>query len=170
MTSYRGAIRHAVAAFGAVPLADVTRADVESLARKLTDAGRSQRTSSLTLFVVRAVFARALDDGLVNRNPAARVAAIGRAAKRRDALIGSDLAKLRAHLADNPEYALWLLTLLGLRRSELLGLRWTDVDLMAGTVTVDHAVVADATTAKRSAPTPTKTRRGICTLPVPPTS
>jgi integrase len=40
--------------------------------------------------------------------------------------------------------ACWLLTLAGLRRSEVLGLRWSDVDLDAGTVSVAQGRVVVA--------------------------
>ena len=165
--NYETGVDHACRVFGATPLGDVTRRDVETLAHGLADAGRAQRTVALVLFVVRSVLAAALDDGLVSRNVAAKVEASGTPARERTALSAGDLTKLRAHVATDRLGACWLLSLLGLRRSELLGLRWSDLDLTAGTVTVDHAVVADAITAKRSESTPPKTRRGYRTLPLP---
>ncbi|WP_234809643.1 hypothetical protein [Mycolicibacterium tusciae] len=42
--------------------------------------------------------------------------------------------QFREHLRDERLIACWLLTLAGLRRSEVLGLRWSDVDFDAGTV------------------------------------
>ena len=77
------------------------------------------------------------------RNPADGVATFGRAAKDREALSATDLAMLRAHIAGDPLHACWLLTLCGLRRSELLGLTWSDVELSAGTVTIARGVTAD---------------------------
>jgi integrase len=50
----------------------------------------------------------------------------------------------------------------------LLGLRWNDLDLTTGWLTIDHAVVADARTAKRSEPSAPKTRRSNRKLPLPP--
>ena len=53
-----------------------------------------------------------------------------------------DLLRFKSH-ADTDEWAAaWRLTLSGLRRSEVLGLRWSDVDLDAGTVTVRRGRVA----------------------------
>ncbi|WP_231748754.1 site-specific integrase [Mycobacterium sp. M26] len=40
------------------------------------------------------------------------------------------------HIRDDRLAACWLLTLAGLRRSDVLGLRWSDVDFDAGTVSV----------------------------------
>jgi integrase len=154
--------------FGSTPLADLRRQDVERLVHELVDAGRSQSTVAGVLRVVRAVLARALDEGSIPRNVASQVEATGRAAKERAALSGADLAKLRSYVVGDRRGACWLLSLCGLRRSEVLGLTWQDVDLSAGTITIDHAVVADARTAKRCAPSPPKTRRGYRVLPLPP--
>jgi integrase len=38
-------------------------------------------------------------------------------------------------------YAAWRLSLYGLRRGEVLGLRWSDIDLWASTLTVNQARV-----------------------------
>jgi integrase len=166
-SNYAAAVAHAVAAFGAKPLTDVARADVERLARQLA-ATRSKANVAFVLFVVRAVLEQAVDDGSLTRNPAARVAAAGRPSRERQALSADELARLREHFESDRLAGCWLLTLCGLRRSELLGLKWSDVDLSTGELTVDHAVVADPSSAKRSDPTAPKTRRGTRLLPLPP--
>ena len=162
---YKSALAHGYAAFGSTPLGEVSRRDVEQLAHKLAD-GKAARTVSFVLFVLRSVFDEALHDGLIVRNPAARVEATGRAPKDREALPGDEMAKLRKHLLADELAACWLLTMYGLRRSEVMGVKWSDVDLAAGTLTVDHGVVADSS-GRRSVETPTKTRRGTRTLPLP---
>lgn len=48
----------------------------------------------------------------------------------------AEAATFRDHSRADRLHACWLLTLAGLRRLEVLGLRWTDVDLDAGTVSV----------------------------------
>ena len=133
----------------------------------MAEAGRAQRTVAVLLFVVRAIFARAVDDGLLARNPAAGVAAVGREARDRTALSAGDFAKLRAHVATDRLHACWLLTMYGLRRSEVMGLRWDVIDLAAGVLSVDHGVVADVS-GRRSPETPPKTKRGRRDLPLPP--
>jgi integrase len=167
LAAYRSCVHRANDVFGAKPLGKVSRVDVERLVAVLADAGRSKRTAGLVLFVVRSIFADALQDGLIVRNPAGRVEAAGWEPRARTALSGAELGKLRAHLSADPLYGCWLLTLHGLRRSELLGLRWSDVDLGAGTLTVERGVTAD-TRGGRNEETPTKTRRGTRTLPLPP--
>jgi integrase len=164
---YRGMIKHTNEAFGSKPLPKITRADVERMLHQLDDKGRSQRTISLALFVVKAILADALEDGMISRNVAAKIEPFGKSATERRPLTRSDLAKLQTHLNRDRLSAVWMMTLAGLRRSEVLALTWQDIDMVAGTLSITKAVVPDDG-GRRSAPTPPKTRRGTRTLPLPP--
>jgi integrase len=166
MRGYRVQVNHGVRAFGNKRIGDITRGDVERLVTTMDSAGHSLRSVSLLLFVLRSIFGQALDDGQLIRNPAAKVEPSGAPAKTREALSANDLAKLRAHAAGDRLYGCWLLTLYGLRRSELLALRWTDVDLTSGTLMISKGVTPDRSS-RRAAETAPKTRRGRRTLQLP---
>jgi integrase len=115
--------------------------------------------------VVRSVFEDAIEDGLIGRNPARRVPAAGRDAKPRPALTVEQIRRLRAHLALDRLFGCWLLTLCGLRRSEVMGLRWPDLDLTEGRLTIERGrVLVDG---KRTVEGKPKTKRGTRTLPLP---
>jgi integrase len=147
-------------------LSRIARTDVERVVSQLSDAGRSKRTAAFTLFVIRAVLDEAVDEKVIASNPASRVKAIGKDAKERQALSSRDISTLRSHLSQDDLYACWLLTLFGLRRSEVMGLRWCDVDLARGTLNVVRGrVLVDG---KRTVEGPPKTRRGQRSLPMPP--
>jgi len=60
-------------------------------------------------------------------------------------------------------YVAWRLSLYGLRRGEVLGLRWSDVDLRAGTLTVNQARVLVEYRVRIEEP---KSRNGKRTLPL----
>ena len=162
---YRSALRRANAVFGAKPVAEVSDLDVETLVRTIAAHGRTKRSCTFVLFVVRAVFKEAMRRRLIARNPAEFVETSGRDSERRVALTRTDLATLHSHLRDDRLYACWLMTLNGLRRSEVMGVRWSDVDLTAGTLTVARARV-DVN--GRSVVGKPKTSRGTRTLPLPP--
>ncbi|MEO6701317.1 MAG: site-specific integrase [Jatrophihabitantaceae bacterium] len=165
LRGYRGAVRHAERAFGNKPLGKVVRSDIEKMANTLVDEGKAQSTLALILFVTRSVFDDAIEDGLINRNPAKNVQAAGRKARRRSVLTVEQLRDLRSHLANDRLCACWLLTLSGLRRSEVMGLRWTDIDLRARTLTIRRGrVLVDG---KRTVEDRPKTERGSRTLPLP---
>jgi integrase len=65
----------------------------------------------------------------------------GRQAKQLTALAPAQIRELRSHLSTDRLYGCWLLTLFGLRRSEVMGLRWSDLDLDAGTLTISRGRV-----------------------------
>jgi integrase len=163
--SHESALGHAVEAFGDKRLQHLTRADVERLRDDMTRAGKSGRTVGLTLMLLRSVLAEAQADGLVARNVATRVEGPSQAPKKREALSGDEVAKISAAAECHRLSGCWL-SLSGLRRSEVLGLRWSDLSddgalrVERGRVDVDgrgHTVVG-----------PTKTRAGVRTLPLPP--
>jgi integrase len=62
-------------------------------------------------------------------------------------------------------HAAWRLSLYGLRRGEVLGLRWEDVDLENGTLSVRRARVLVVYQVVEQAP---KTKNGVRTLPMDP--
>lgn len=71
----------------------------------------------------------------------------------------------RDHFGVDGLYACWLLTIYGLRRSEVLGLRWSDVDLKTKTLRIERGRV-DVNGGKVIEGKP-KTERGARALPLP---
>jgi integrase len=108
--------------------------------------------------VVGRALADAVEWGLLPRN-LARSAKPPRAAKP-DMRVW-DAAQARQFLAsvrDDRLYPMWLLTLTtGLRRGEIAGLQWTDVDLDDASISVQHARVWST---PRSSPSSPRRRRG----------
>jgi integrase len=152
------------AAFGTVPLTKVTRHHVEGLVSGMAAKGLSGRTIGLTLMLTRAVFQDAVHDGILTRNPAARVEAPAHTAKARTSLTAGQVAKVAQVASADRLHAAWLLTLAGLRRSEVLGLTWHAVDLTAGTVSITQGRVLVGGSATQVGPT--KTRKGERVLPL----
>lgn len=98
------------------------------------------RVSSRTVVTMLVVLSSALDDamraGLVARNVARLVKRPGVEHHEMSSWTPEQAMRFRKHVRDDRLVACWLLTLAGMRRSEILGLRWSDVDLEAGTVSV----------------------------------
>ncbi|BAX97122.1 integrase [Mycobacteroides stephanolepidis] len=96
--------------------------------------------SNRTVVTMLGVLSHALDDamarGLVARNVARLVERPKVTNREMSTWTPEAAAQFREHVTDNRLVACWLLTLAGLRRSEVLGLRWTDVDFSAGTVSI----------------------------------
>ncbi|GAC47484.1 putative recombinase [Gordonia aichiensis NBRC 108223] len=99
-------------------------------------SGVSARTVGTMLVLLTSALADAEAQGLVVRNVAEHVER-PKAETREMAAWAQDQAEaFRVHVENDRGYALWLLTLYGLRRSEVLGLRWDAIDFDAGTVAI----------------------------------
>jgi integrase len=119
-------------------LSDVSRFDVQDLADHLHVAGRSASTVHLAVASLRAICRRAVSRGVLAVNPCDGVS-LPAARGSRDRIIDpTEGASLIAALPE-ADRALWATAFYaGLRRGELRGLRWSDVDLQAGVIRVER--------------------------------
>lgn len=114
-------------------LADVERADVRRLVADLERRGLAPASVVKNLAPMRAMFATALDDGLVTANPCAGVRVNRRRAEGDEqpeakAMTCVELARLLAVIPERWRLLFELLAKTGLRISEALGLEWSDVE------------------------------------------
>ncbi len=134
------------------------------------DGRKPRPVSPVTAGHVRAILRRALADaqraGLVGRNVAAD-ATPPRIASRPIAYLQPDeLRRLLSATAEDPLGPLYALAAsTGLRRGELVGLRWTDVDLKAGTLRVARSVGRDEAGGWTAAETKSVRSRRMLPLP-----
>jgi integrase len=135
-----------VPALGRIPLVKLTAADVErALGRFVSDGrpGTDRPVSAVTALHVRATLRTALTaaekDGLVTRNAAKDARPPQMPHRDVTYLDGANVRRLLEATADDFLGPLWALAVsTGLRRGELLALRWTDVS--NGTLTVRRSV------------------------------
>ena len=141
LNGYKQSLHYAKEAFGTRPIQDVTRDDILALVEDMAARGLSTRTVTGTLVHVRATFELAIEDRILASNPGRKIKPRGEAPTGRTAHTEKERAALKAAAADEWLSACWLLSLAGLRRSEVLGLRWSDVDLEHGIVTISRGRV-----------------------------
>lgn len=150
---------HLTPAIGRVKLKALTPAHVRSLHREKLDAGLSPATVRKIHSTLHKALSQAGVDGLIPHN-AADVKAPRPAA---DEMRPLSEAEARTFLDTARETgdrfeALYVLAITtGLRRGELLGLRWDDADLNRGTLRVGRALVREG---GRHVVGETKTKRG----------
>jgi integrase len=132
------------------PVQTITRRDIEDLCTWLdTEAGArgtgvAQRSQVYALGALRQVLRYGVSVGLLRTNPAADVKVRRRTKddhRHVTVWTPAQLVTFRTHADTDPYAAAWRLVVSGLRRSEVLGLRWSDVDLDAGTVRVSQGRV-----------------------------
>jgi integrase len=108
--------------------------------QKLQD-GLSPRTVQLSLAILRRALGQAVKDGLVGRNVAELVERPRW--KRPEVTPWHDAEAgrfLDAMVGERLQTAYLIALSLGLRRGEMLGLRWTDIDFYAKTITIAQAL------------------------------
>ncbi|HEY7105565.1 MAG TPA: tyrosine-type recombinase/integrase [Acidimicrobiia bacterium] len=135
-----------------IPLQAVTAADLDAVYGKLrTSGGRKGTALSLrTVRHVHTILAKALADaerkGLIARNPSQRAEPPTSTAARSPEAKTWTPDQLRAFLAKTSEHdhttLFRLAAMTGMRRGELCGLRWSDVDLDAASLRVRQTMAA----------------------------
>lgn len=149
--------------FGALKLTALTKPMVQDFRLELLKA-KSRPMASKVLRALSAILSNAMEIGAINQNVAASVK-VGKAKREAEKIVVPERADLKAMIkaAGDTERPLILTAITtGLRSSELRGLRWQDIDLAAGTITVrqraDHWGEIG----------PPKSEAGKRTIPIPP--
>jgi integrase len=128
----------------------------------------SDRTARDAWTALRNALNNAIRDELLTRNPAALVR-VAKPRPRKAKPWSADEARRfleAARAADDPLYPAYVLILvLGLRRGEMLGLRWEDVDLDGGELTVGYQLQRIR---RQLLHRQTKTESSDAVLPLPP--
>jgi integrase len=145
---YRWAARHINGGLGAIALARLERSDVNTWLERLAQSGTlSRRSIQIIRMSLRAAIASAVGSGDLRRNVVADVPMprdVKRLPKTKDAdawdndEIERFVAVTRHHRWGGPSL---LQLMYGLRRSELLALHWSSVDLESGTVAIVAGLV-----------------------------
>lgn len=161
--SYRRIVdKHIVPALGGVALQAVSGARLNAFYAELMTSGLGSRTVRYTHAILHKALGDAVRWDRVARNAAD--AADPPKATTTETLTWTpqEVRQFLAHVQGDRLYALWLLTATtGMRRAELLGLRWQDVDLEAGHVSIRQTRVPVGSRAQSSEPKTAKGRRRI---------
>jgi integrase len=137
--SYRDALRPAYERLGAMPIQKVTKADVERMVTWMQTSGRRRggkpgtglgpRSIRLTLGRLSAAFQTATMEGIIPRNVVKLVKPPTYTPDRPDTWSKAEVRRFLSKAKADRLHAPWRLSLYGLRRGEVLGLRWAeDVD------------------------------------------
>ena len=154
LATYRGVVRnHLQPHLGSVSLSELDRRTIERVYARLLDSGGQggEPLSPRTIKKIHVILGAALNDarldGLIKTNPTEHAQPPKRdpwATEIKDELRVWTSHQARRFLdcvEDHRLRALWHLALgTGARRGELLGLRWQDVDLADGTVTIQRSL------------------------------
>jgi integrase len=148
--SYDSHIRlYLVPYLGHIVLAEFGADDIEAMYRKITlgNSERARDVTSATLLRIHATLTSALSTaerrGLVQRNAASTVELARGSKPNAKAWTSAEFSSFRAAIKGDRLHPLFLLLgLRGLRRGEVVGLRWRDVDLNARYLRIEQSAVS----------------------------
>lgn len=158
---------------GGTALVDLARAEVRAMLDDLATNGRTgvngagglaPKSLRNILGTIHGALRDAVADDLIDSNPAAEVRIARSHRPVRRVWDRNDLAAFVAATTADEYHAIWrLVAVTGMRRGEVLGLRWSDLDLLAGTVMIEQSRVSDGRQILTSTP---KTRAGRRSLAI----
>ncbi|MDL2273319.1 tyrosine-type recombinase/integrase [Oscillospiraceae bacterium OttesenSCG-928-G22] len=137
--SYKGYIRnHIVPALGHVQLRSLTPAMLDDLFRQMFEKGLSQSSVRYAQRILSVALEAARKYHYIETNPARDILTkFGKGGKTPDPYTVQQIQQLMGNVAGTDwEMPIMLAAMYGLRISEALGLRWTNVDMEEGTFAV----------------------------------
>jgi integrase len=167
---YRSSVDvHLIPHLGHLQLRQLSRATFSTFYGELSESGRADGKGGLAPRSVRAVHVTAhkalkdaVKDNLLARNPTDDANVPAKVRSKTASWTAEEAAKFLGSVRDNRLYAAFLtLATTGMRRSEVLGLRWADVDLEGGTLAVRQVISLDKYTPFISEPKTGKSRRVV---------
>jgi integrase len=158
--------KHLCGRIGALPLQKLRASDLQAVYAAMAKDGLADRTRLHLHRIVRVMLKHAVQWGVLPRNVADMIDAPRVRAHEIEVLSAGEVQTVLEALRGQPLHHIAAVALAsGLRRGELLALRWQDVDLDGGTLRVEQALEETKRGRVFKAP---KTRHGrrMVTLPV----
>jgi integrase len=144
---------------GPLPVVRIGPADIRELVSVRLAEGYAPRTVRAILDVLRMILKQAVNDGIIPRNVAELVTPPKLEQAEPRHFTAEQARKFMEVCRDDPLGSFYIVALgTGLRRSELLGLTWRDVDLDVGNVAVRRSKTAAGV---RNVPLPTFGREAL---------
>ena len=143
-------------------LQEITQLEIKAFLNTLTE--KSQSLIDKIVICLRGIFESAIDNDLIGKNPCRNISIKSKAEKKAKRTYDRNTADRLC--AVNHPYTLFVHILLrmGLRCSELCGLRWEDINFATGTMSITQALTAESGRVFIDEP---KSKNSKRTLPIP---
>ena len=159
---------HVLPFFGSMRLRDIKPMHIQMFLTSLGDTSKSLQAKCFQ--IVKGVLASASDNGLIAKSPVSSTdKAGGRPTKEKKPLTAKQSKELLENLEGKRPYAFVLIALsTGMRRGEILGLMWEDVDLENNIIHVRHNLAFPCDGSPASVSTTLKTPSSYRDVPITP--
>ena len=164
---------HLVSYFGRYRLSDITSRMISSYINEKLQKGRSDGRGGLSevsirkhLSILKQILSEATNKGIIEHNPALTVRRPRMPRAREYIFLAKNEARaLLSGLTGDMKLIVMLALYYGLRKSEVLGLRWCSVDFNKNTLSVNHTVVKNLTIEAKDSTKKPLSRRTYQLLP-----
>lgn len=135
--------RYIIPVLGSYRLVDFTIPGLRNFILKESEKELSPRTVRYTHLLLKSLFAMAVDDEILAKNPMSKIVPPQKKKVRTIVTLTKDQVNQFLHTIENFKHKVLFKTdfASGLRRSELLGLTWSDIDFFKSTLTVNQTVL-----------------------------
>lgn len=145
---------HIIPGIGNIPLNKLTQSDIQQFYAKTKSGGRILRVETygagLSDRVIRAIHAncrsaleKAVQEGLIRTNPAVGCKLPPKKSREMKVLTQSEIVRFLNRAKEEGYYELFLLELgTGMRRGEILALKWSDLNFTTGELRIDKQITA----------------------------
>ena len=169
--------KHIIPEIGKIPLNKLTQSDIQQFYAKTNTSGRKINVEAygagLSDRVIRAIHAncrsaleKAVQEGLIKTNPAIGCKLPPKKSREMKVLTPNEIVRFLNRAKEEGYYELFLLELgTGMRRGEILALKWSDLNFTTGELRIDKQITAMHGKLFTSEP---KTKASIRTIILPP--
>lgn len=160
--------KHIYPTWGTTPINQIETKDIQSFLNDRKEL--SAKTLREMLGLLKQIFDSAVEDKLLSENPAksSRITNPGKPSRKREALSKSDVQEVLSKLdilQESDRRFMALLIYTGMRKGELIGLRWQDIDLANNVIHVTQSANVNKGKAVLGA---TKSKSGTRDIPIAP--
>jgi integrase len=132
---------HIIPTIGGTLLAKVQPSHIQNLITEKQKQGLSDYRVKYIHAIIHAALEKAMKMNLIYRNHASLVEVPQPQKKKQPVFTSTNLPGLMEVIEDDPNFAYYYLSIAtGCRRGEVVGLRWSDVDLKRQTITINQSV------------------------------
>lgn len=151
---------------GSIKLNDIRPIHIQNMINEMGRSGKSQSLQRQVLVTLNGAFKYAVRNGLLIGNPAQYAEYYQVDKKGRDALPSKQIVELLNACRDmRAELPIHLALYCGLRRGEIVALKWTDIDIENHAFQIQKAVEFISNRPNEKKP---KSRAGVRVIPIPP--